>query len=72
LDLRGLQFASFLVQYYGLILDLLVLGLKRASEMAGPPQVGREGGREGGREEEGCSMMGIGNDGRAAVWSRLH
>ncbi|EWM26040.1 pre-mrna-processing-splicing factor 8 [Nannochloropsis gaditana] len=33
--LRGLQFASFLVQYYGLILDLLVLGLKRASEMAG-------------------------------------
>ncbi|KAM3567180.1 hypothetical protein VYU27_010669, partial [Nannochloropsis oceanica] len=37
--LRGLQFASFLVQYYGLILDLLVLGLKRASEMAGPPQM---------------------------------
>ncbi len=36
---RGLQFASFLVQYYGLVLDLLVLGLKRASEMAGPPQV---------------------------------
>lgn len=25
--LRGLQFASFLVQYYGLVLDLLVLGL---------------------------------------------
>lgn len=35
----GLQFASFLVQYYGLVLDLLILGLKRASEMAGPPQV---------------------------------
>lgn len=34
----GLQFASFLVQYYGLVLDLLILGLKRASEMAGPPQ----------------------------------
>ena len=36
--LRGLQFASFIVQYYGLILDLLVLGLQRASDMAGPPQ----------------------------------
>ena len=35
--IRGLQFASFIVQYYGLILDLLVLGLNRASEMAGPP-----------------------------------
>jgi len=35
---RGLQFASFLTQYYGLILDLLVLGLTRASEIAGPPQ----------------------------------
>ena len=37
--IRGLQFASFVVQYYGLILDLLVLGLSRASEMAGPPQL---------------------------------
>lgn len=36
--IRGLQFASFIVQYYGLVLDLLVLGLKRASEMSGPPQ----------------------------------
>lgn len=35
---RGLQFASFTVQYYGLVLDLLVLGLTRASELAGPPQ----------------------------------
>lgn len=35
--LRGLQFASFIVQYYGLVLDLLVLGLSRASELAGPP-----------------------------------
>ena len=35
--IRGLQFASFIVQFYGLILDLLVLGLERASEMAGPP-----------------------------------
>lgn len=34
--IRGLQFASFLVQYYGLMLDLLVLGLNRASEIAGP------------------------------------
>ncbi|KAI5634602.1 PRP8 domain IV core domain-containing protein [Phthorimaea operculella] len=37
--IRGLQFASFIVQYYGLVLDLLVLGLQRASEMAGPPQL---------------------------------
>lgn len=28
-----------MVQYYGLVLDLLVLGLQRASEMAGPPQI---------------------------------
>jgi pre-mRNA-processing factor 8 len=32
---RGLQFASFTFQYYGLILDLLLLGLTRASEIAG-------------------------------------
>lgn len=37
--LRGLQFASFITQYYGVVLDLLVLGLTRASELAGPPQV---------------------------------
>lgn len=37
--IRGLQFASFIVQYYGLVLDLLLLGLQRASEIAGPPQV---------------------------------
>ena len=37
--IRGLQFASFILQYYGLVLDLLVLGLQRASEMTGPPQM---------------------------------
>lgn len=37
--IRGLQFASFIVQYYGLVQDLLLLGLQRASEMAGPPQM---------------------------------
>ncbi|KAJ1984313.1 hypothetical protein H4R34_000737 [Dimargaris verticillata] len=37
--IRGLQFASFLYQYYGLMLDILLLGLQRASEMAGPPQL---------------------------------
>ena len=36
--IRGLQFASFISQYYGLVLDLLLLGLTRASEIAGPPQ----------------------------------
>lgn len=34
--IRGLQFASFVFQYYGLILDLLLLGLTRATELAGP------------------------------------
>ncbi|KAG0699153.1 Pre-mRNA-processing-splicing factor 8 [Chionoecetes opilio] len=37
--IRGLQFASFIVQYYGLVMDLLVLGLKRSADMAGPPQM---------------------------------
>jgi pre-mRNA-processing factor 8 len=35
--IRGLQFSSFITQYYGLIVDLLLLGLTRSSEMAGPP-----------------------------------
>ena len=35
--IHGLQFTSFIFQYYGLVLDLLVLGLTRASELAGPP-----------------------------------
>ena len=36
--IRGLQFASFIWQYYGLVMDLLVLGLTRATDIAGPPQ----------------------------------
>lgn len=40
--IRGLQFASFIVQYYGLVLDLLLLGLTRASELAGPPNMPNE------------------------------
>ncbi len=36
--LRGVQFGSFIFQYYGMILDLLVLGLQRATEIAGPAQ----------------------------------
>lgn len=35
--IRGLQFSSFVMQYYGLVLDILILGLQRASELAGPP-----------------------------------
>lgn len=35
--LRGLQFASFIYQYYGLVMDLLLLGLERATDLAGPP-----------------------------------
>ena len=38
--IRGLQFAPFIMQYYGLVvLDLMVLGQKRAFDMAGPPQM---------------------------------
>ncbi|KAJ3744505.1 hypothetical protein DFH05DRAFT_1617530 [Lentinula detonsa] len=37
--IRGLQFSAFVFQYYGLVLDLLILGLQRASETAGPPQM---------------------------------
>lgn len=35
--IHGLQFSSFIYQFYALILDLLVLGLQRANELAGPP-----------------------------------
>ena len=31
--------SAFAFQYYGLVFDLLILGLQHASEMAGPPQV---------------------------------
>ena len=34
--IRGLQFASFIGAFYGLLLDLLLLGLPRAEELAGP------------------------------------
>ena len=37
--ITGLQFAGFIFQYYGLILDLLLLGMQRASELAGPPSL---------------------------------
>jgi pre-mRNA-processing factor 8 len=37
--IRGLQFASFIWQYYGLVMDLLLLGLTRATDFAGPPQL---------------------------------
>uniref|UniRef100_A0A060T7Z1 ARAD1D03102p n=1 Tax=Blastobotrys adeninivorans TaxID=409370 RepID=A0A060T7Z1_BLAAD len=36
--IRGLQFSAFVFQYYGLVMDLLLLGLPRASELAGPPE----------------------------------
>lgn len=37
--IRGLQFSGFVFQYYGLVLDLLILGLERASEIAGAPSM---------------------------------
>ncbi|KAA8494906.1 Pre-mRNA-processing-splicing factor 8 [Porphyridium purpureum] len=36
--IRGLQFASFCVQFYGLLFDLLLLGLPRAQQLASSPQ----------------------------------
>ncbi|XP_049849432.1 pre-mRNA-processing-splicing factor 8-like [Schistocerca gregaria] len=36
--IRGLQFSSFITQYWGLILDLVMLGLPRAADLAGPPK----------------------------------
>lgn len=36
--LKGLQFSSFVFQYYCLAIDLLILGLDRATELAGPVQ----------------------------------
>ncbi|KAI0564470.1 pre-mRNA processing 8 protein PRP8 [Gracilaria domingensis] len=40
--IRGLQFSSFIMQYHGLMLDLLVLGLQRSTELAGPPTMPNE------------------------------
>ncbi|CCC69721.1 hypothetical protein NCAS_0D01400 [Naumovozyma castellii] len=40
--LRGLQFSSFIYQYYGLVMDLLILGPDRASDLAGPPTMPNE------------------------------
>lgn len=34
--IRGLQFGGFVMQFYGLLIDLLLLGLPRASDLAGP------------------------------------
>ncbi|MCH0629904.1 hypothetical protein JNB11_08040 [Kocuria palustris] len=39
--LKGLQYSLFIYQYYGLIADLLFLGVERASELADPDMVGR-------------------------------
>ncbi len=37
--IRGFQFSAFVFHYYRLVLDLLILGLQRASQMAGTPQM---------------------------------
>ena len=37
--IRALQFASFIFQYFALVLDSLLIGLTRASEIAGPPGI---------------------------------
>eukprot|EP00388_Colpodella_angusta_P001693 GDKJ01005198.1.p1 GENE.GDKJ01005198.1~~GDKJ01005198.1.p1 ORF type:complete len:1781 (+),score=460.13 GDKJ01005198.1:1-5343(+) len=36
--IRGLQFSSFICQFYALVMDILLLGLTRAADLAGPPQ----------------------------------
>ncbi|KAK6589199.1 JAB PAD domain [Cryptosporidium xiaoi] len=40
--IRGLQFSSFTCQFYLLIVDLLLLGLPRANQIAGPPNLPNE------------------------------
>lgn len=40
--IRGLHFSTFLAQFYGLVMDLLLLGLTRASELAGPSKLPNE------------------------------
>ena len=40
--MKGCQFSSFIFQYYCLVLDLLVLGLTRATDLAGPPAMPNE------------------------------
>ena len=62
--IRGLQFASFIVQYYGLVLDLLMLGLTRASEIAGPPQVWLP------RNHQPAHAHSV--PARLVMWARLH
>lgn len=37
--IRGTQFSSFIYQYYGLVIDLLILGLDRAGELSGVPSL---------------------------------
>lgn len=54
---RGLQFASFIFQYYGLVLDLLLLGLTRASEIAGPPTMPNQVRRTRGGGGVGCGFL---------------
>lgn len=40
--IRGLQFASFIGQFYGLVVDLIILGLSRAGEIAGDVKVAND------------------------------
>lgn len=35
--IRGLQFSPFIYQYYGMMMDILMLGIDRAMDFAGPP-----------------------------------
>eukprot|EP00605_Chrysophyceae_sp_TOSAG23-4_P000128 GSChrysophyteH1.ASY1.ANO1.147.1 assembled CDS len=40
--IRGLHFSTFVYQFHGLVLDVLLLGLTRATAMAGPPEIPNE------------------------------
>lgn len=37
--IRGLQISALVFHYYGLVLDIHILGLQRVGEMAWPPQM---------------------------------
>ena len=52
--IRGLQFASFVTQYYGLVLDLLLLGLTRSSGALSTGVGAGAGARAVGNQEVGA------------------
>ena len=73
--LRGLQFASFVTLYYGLVLDLLLLGLTRGSGAAPLGALEAEVAAAvvaGGCKGSSCFGRWIGPGGRQSCMGCLH